>query len=83
MSTEKIEPVLLLLVGVMLFFVLTLFLAEYWFQSDSQLFQVMAQLLSGIAGAFMGRIKPGKTMGTDVSSSGKDATVIVKESPAQ
>jgi hypothetical protein len=79
MKPEALEPILKLLVVVMFAFVLTLFAAEIWFQSDSQLFQVIANILSGVTGAFLARIKPGKSGNTDVSSSGSDATVVVKE----
>lgn len=57
-SSEPIEPVLKLLCGTMIFFTGVLFAAEVWFQADTQLFQVIASILTGIVGAFMARIKP-------------------------
>lgn len=79
MKQEPIEPILKLLVVVIFVFIVTLFVAEIWFKDDSQLFQVIANILSGVTGAFLARIKPGKSGNTDVSSSGRDATVVVKE----
>jgi hypothetical protein len=55
---EKLDPVLRLLVLCMIFFTAILFAAEVWFNNDSQLFQVVAGILTGITGAFLGRIKP-------------------------
>ncbi len=78
-ANENVEPILKLLVVIMFVFIMMLFASEIWFQSDSQLFQVIANILSGVTGAFLARIKPGKSNGTDVSSSGSDATVVVKE----
>lgn len=57
-SAEPIEPVLKLLCICMIFFTGVLFAAEVWFVSDTQLFQVIASILTGIVGAFMARIKP-------------------------
>jgi hypothetical protein len=62
----KLEPVLVLLVACMIFFTGILFASEIWFNNDSQLFQVVAGILTGITGAFLGRIKPIQ------GSSGKD-----------
>lgn len=56
----KLEPVLKLLFVCMVFFTLVLFAAEVWFANDSQLFQVVAGVLTGVVGAFLGRIKPSK-----------------------
>ncbi len=55
---EQLEPVLKLLCVCMVFFTAILFASEIWFNSDSQLFQVIAGILTGIVGAFLGRIKP-------------------------
>lgn len=55
---EAVEPVLLLLAGLMIFFTATLFACEHFFNNDGQVFQVMSGLLTGISGAFLMRIKP-------------------------
>lgn len=67
----------------MVFFTFVLFAAESWFQSDSQLFQVIASILTGVTGAFLARIKPDKTesSSTAVVQSGPDATVNIPVTP--
>jgi hypothetical protein len=55
---SKVEPIVLLLFGAMVFFTVCLFIAEKWFGTDGQLFQVISGLLTGIAGAFLMRVKP-------------------------
>lgn len=54
----KVEPIVLLPFGAMVFFTGCLFAAEKWFNSDGQIFQVISGLLTGIAGAFLMRVKP-------------------------
>jgi hypothetical protein len=54
---RKIDPILkLLLVGI-LFFTATLLYCQKWFPGDGQTFQVIAGLLTGFAGAFLGFAK--------------------------
>lgn len=55
---EPLEPVLILLSGLMIFFTAMIFVAEHFFASDGQIFQVISGLLTGISGAFLMRIKP-------------------------
>ena len=57
--TDKLDSVLLLLFAGIVFFTAVLFAAEVWFMADSQLFQVVAGILTGFAGALLGRMKPG------------------------
>ena len=60
-APEKIDPVLYMLIGGMVFFTVILFASEIWFSSDSQLFQVVAGVLTGFTGAFFGRLKPSES----------------------
>ncbi len=55
---EPVEPVLMLLAGLMIFFTGMLIFVEHFFASDGQVFQVISSLLTGISGAFLMRIKP-------------------------
>jgi uncharacterized membrane-anchored protein len=57
-NNEKIEPILYLLAAMMIFFTAVLIGVEWGFHDDAQVFQVVATILSGIAGAFTIRIKP-------------------------
>lgn len=57
-NNEEIEPILYLLAAIILFFTVVLIGVEYIFKDDAQVFQVIATLLTGFAGAFMGRVKP-------------------------
>lgn len=58
MKHEPIEPVLLMLCGMIVFFTLLLFASEKFFGTDGQIFQVVANLLSGFGGALLMRVKP-------------------------
>lgn len=57
-ANEKIEPILFMLAGLIVFFACLLIFVEHFFASDGQVFQVISNILSGIAGAFIMRIKP-------------------------
>lgn len=78
-----------LLCGLMLFFAATLFAAEKYFKDDSQLFQVIAQLLTGFSASFLTRIKsapgpvgPAGPSGTDAGTmSVKTETSVTTEPP--
>lgn len=67
---NKLEPVLLLLTFLLLFFTGALFFAEHFFMQDAQLFQVLSSLITGFAGALLMRVKiksdPGDTDHVDV-----------------
>jgi len=54
----RIEPIIYLLAGLLVFFTLCLFAAEHWFATDGQIFQVISGLLTGISGAMLMRVKP-------------------------
>ena len=58
MSKDGLEPMLLMLCAMVVFFTMILFAAEKFFGSDAQLFQVVAGLLSGFGGALLMRVKP-------------------------
>lgn len=58
---EKIEPIILVLCGMAIFFTLAIFLGEKWFNNDAQLFQVFSNVLSGVVGAILMRVKPAAT----------------------
>lgn len=74
---ERVEPILKLLCGCLIFFTAVLFAAEVWFASDSQLFQVVAGVLTSIAGAFLARIKPSKGETGATGASGSNAPPVV------
>jgi hypothetical protein len=57
-AKEPLERVLIMLCGMVVFFTVALFIAEKFFVSDSQLFQVLAGLLTGFGGALLMRVKP-------------------------
>jgi hypothetical protein len=57
-SEPKVEWIILLLFIAIVFFTLAVFMAEVFFQSDGQLFQLLANILSGFVGALMMRVKP-------------------------
>lgn len=62
----------------MVFFTLILFVSDVWFKDDSQLFQVIAGLLTGVTASFLTRIKPTRSTSTSVTQVG--ATGIVAKS---
>ena len=64
----KLEPVLLLILGAMVFFTLVLVASEVFFKDDSQLFQVIAGLLTALTGAFLGRVKPSPDKTTETKT---------------
>lgn len=51
------QSTLRLLIGSIIFFVIALFYAEHRFPNDGQIFQVISNLVSGFAGAFLMYIK--------------------------
>ena len=58
---KGIDPILLLLATLMIFFTAMLFICAVWLKTDGQTFQVVSSLLTGISGAFLGRIMPKKS----------------------
>jgi hypothetical protein len=53
---SRVEPVLWLLSGLLLVLVAALFAAEIFFKDDSQFFQVVSNMATGILGALLGLI---------------------------
>jgi|HubBroStandDraft_6_1064221.scaffolds.fasta_scaffold536205_2 hypothetical protein len=60
-TSEKLDPVLLLLLAGIIFFALTLFAVDIWFKQDQALFSVLSSLVSGFAGSFFTRLRPKDT----------------------
>jgi len=58
MKSPEIEPIILLLAALLIFFTAALFVSEKLFPQDGQIFQVISGLLTGIGGALMMRVKP-------------------------
>lgn len=74
----KLEPILLLLFAAMIFFTATVFIAEHFYPNDGQLFQVVSNLLSGISGAFLMRVKPPESKtGTSIENPAKVTTTTI------
>jgi len=83
-SNPKVEPVVFLLAALMLIFSLIVIFCEKVFPNDGQVFQVFSNLLAGISGAFLMRIKPrGADPDTPPSKTtttiDKDAGTLVQE----
>jgi hypothetical protein len=55
---SRIDPVLRLLAGLIVFFTFVLIACDYGFKSEGQVFQVFSGVLTGLMGAFLARIKP-------------------------
>lgn len=55
---KQTDPITVLLFYGIWLAVLVLIAGEVFFKDDSQLFQVVAGLLTGFLGAFLGRVKP-------------------------
>lgn len=55
-----LDPVTRTLCRLMIFFCAVLIGVEYFFKDDAQVFQVITNVLTGITGAFLGRINPQK-----------------------
>jgi len=61
MVRDKIEPIIIVLCGLILFFTLTIIYTAHMFKDDGQLFQVFSNSLAGVTGALLMRVKPSKT----------------------
>lgn len=53
---KDLEPIILLLSCLLVFFVIALFASEIFFRSDSQFFQVVSGMATGVLGALLGLI---------------------------
>ncbi len=60
-SPHKLEPIIWLLFGAVVFFSLMLVAISKWSPNDGQTFQVVSSLVTGFAGALMMRVKPPDT----------------------
>lgn len=77
-NNENVEPVMYLLALLILFFTAVLIGVEYFFRDDAQVFQVVATVLTGFTGAFLGRIKPANQNGN-----GKPLSTVPPEAPKE
>lgn len=72
MNAPKLDHTLLLMVGLMVFFTGCLFGVMTFWKDDGQMFQVMSNVLSGVAGAFLRHItSDGKKKDDDGNASEK------------
>lgn len=69
---RQLDQILLLLTGLILFFTLMLMIVSFKLSSDGQTFQIMGNVLSGLVGALLMRVK------TDNSSPDPPAGMLVK-----
>ena len=53
---QKIDPMVVLLAALLIFFTVALFFAEWWFKTDGQFYQTVAGLTTGISGALLLKI---------------------------
>ncbi len=72
------DPVTMLLYYGIWASVAALIFAEFFFKDDPQLFQVVASVLTGFLGAFLGRVKP---EGPPAGSTTATTTTQVTETP--
>lgn len=56
--SQKVESIIILLFGAVVFFSLMLVAISKWSPNDGQTFQVISSLVTGFAGALMMRVKP-------------------------
>lgn len=78
MST-KIEPIVILMTGLVLTFTILLIFVAKTMSSDGQTFQIIAGLVTGFSGALLMRVKPRASV---VEDNG-DSTVTVKSTIAK
>lgn len=82
---ERVEPIVALLFGGLVFFTGMVFMCEHFYKDDGQLFQVISNLLSAFSGAFFMRIKARGTETPQVPPGTTTATVTtaVPEPPKE
>jgi hypothetical protein len=82
--STRVEPVLLLIFLGILVFLGALFAAETFFPMDGAMFQAVASLLSGFAGAFLMRVKPRTDTDSSVTTTtgAPPQTLTVQTSPS-
>jgi hypothetical protein len=77
-KNESVEPIIYVLVGLIVFFAVALVYCEHQFPQDGQVFQVFSNVLSGVSGALMMRVKPSNS-GAD--SSTNIGNTVIAEAP--
>lgn len=77
---DKIEPIIPILVGLLVFFTLVLIYCAHMFPSDGVVFATFSSVLSGCSGALFMRVKSPKS--GDDSSVAIGNTTITPEAPA-
>jgi hypothetical protein len=60
-NENKVEPIVLLLVALVIFFTVILIGVARMMSSDGQTFQIIAGLVTGFSGALLMRVKPKNT----------------------
>lgn len=78
MNPNRIEPVLLLLAGMIVFFTVVLIGSAHFFPNDGQTFQVISQLLAGVSGAFLLRITPTTKKAEDAAAGAATSSVTLE-----
>lgn len=76
---NRIEPIVLLLVGLVLFFTCILVWVAKFMSSDGQTFQIIAGLVTGFSGALLMRVKPKSTPEDNVPMPPNPARVTTRE----
>lgn len=79
----RIEPILILLFVAMVFFTGCVFAAEHFYPNDGQMFQVVSNLLSGISGAFLMRVKPPEKTPPTVQDPATTSTTVIEKVTAK
>lgn len=91
MNTDKYDYILFLLMGGMIFSVITLFVAEIWFATDAPLFTFLTSLGTGFSASFFTRLTaksqpapPGATVDTATTTKmHQEPSKDVNEPPAK
>ena len=92
---QRVEPIVMLLAGLVVFFTLLLVGVAKFMAMDGQTFQVVSGLVTGFAGALLMRVKPraaadpsgdplpeGTTRKTEVQSAVHTETVVPPAAPS-
>jgi hypothetical protein len=78
-KSEKVEPIIWVLVGLIALFTTAIVYAEHMFKSDGQIFQVFSGGLTTCLGALAMRIKPGKSGDDNSVTTGN--TIVAETAP--
>lgn len=80
---KRLDPILkLLLVGIVFFMAILLYIQK-WFPNDGQTFQVVAGLLTGFSGAFLGFARKELGVEPDPPGTHSNKTTIIAEEKTQ